>query len=235
MKNCIVQFHVDAETYDSPEYNNISVNQKLLPFSFESVKRYSEKINVDHVIVNEKRINWIHPTFERFDLFFNNNWWKEYENILYLDTDLIVWNDAPDIFEMYRQPNKFKICYDRIARRRSKQWHEKNASSSILEEFDGYTLAKNRFNAGVFMLDKTSAKAMAEYLDYKNLVADDNVMLIYAMLKSGVGVEQMDWRFNKKNGYNCWFGHAFGQEKFNWSENNPFVVKARQQFPNIDF
>ena len=55
---------------------------------------------------------------------------------------------------------------------------------------------------------------MRPFLDYKNIKGDDNEQLIYAMLESNVEVDKMDWKYNKKNGTDCYFGHAAGQQKF---------------------
>jgi len=226
--NCIVQFHINSNKYVVPDYNNIGVNEELFRCSLISVKEYAKRINCDYVLVEDKRINHKHPTFERFDLFFNNNWWEKYEHILYLDTDLIVWPDSPDIFKMYTNTTTFKPCEDRIAKRRSTEWHKEYVKDIVLKEFPGETLQQNRFNAGVFMLNKHSANAISKFLDYKNIDIDDNSLLIYAMLKSGVKIEPMDWRFNKKNGTESWFGHAYGQKKFQ----TPFdlIEKAKKIF-----
>lgn len=229
MRNCIVQFHVSAKSYRDPTYNNIGVNEQLFEYSVKSVKNYANKIDCDYQLINEKRIDWKHPTFERFDLFFNDDWWNKYSNILYLDTDLIVWPDAPDIFRMYADESSFKICTDRIALRRSPEWHKKNVRNSALDDFSGETLQQNRFNAGVFMLNRNSAQIMKSYLDYKKILLDDNQLLIYAMLKSRVPVIKMDWRFNKKNGILCWFGHAYGQQKFK-VEQYGLLSKAKELF-----
>lgn len=228
MRNCIVQFHVSAKNYNDPNYNNIGVNEQLFEYSIRSVREYANKINCDYQLIAEKRINWIHPTFERFDLFFNESWWEQYDNILYLDTDLIVWPDAPNIFQMYPDVNNFKVVTDRIALRRSADWHKKNVADSALDEFSGEILRNGRFNAGVFMLNRNAVEKMKQYLDYKNIPLDDNQLLIYAMLKSEVPTVRMDWRFNKKNGVASWFGHAYGQQKFN--KNYDLLKKAKEIF-----
>jgi hypothetical protein len=229
MNNCIVQFHISADTFKDPNYNSIGVNDELLKYSLLSVKQYAERIGADYQIVQDKRINWIHPTFERFDLFFNNEWWKKYEHILYLDTDLIIWPDSPDIFKMHTDTKTFKPCEDRIAKKRSITWHEDHVKNNALNEFSGDVLQQNRFNAGVFMLNKHSAVMISKFLDYRNIDLDDNSLLIYAMLKSGVEIELMDWRFNKKNGTNSWFGHAYGQQKFN-NKSFKLLEKAKKLF-----
>ena len=75
------------------------------------------------------------------------------------------------------------------------------------------------------MLTKKAVERMSPYLDYKNLQGDDNEMLIYAMLASKVKVEQLDWRYNKKNSVSCYFGHASGYEKFKPNYNMLAVAK----------
>jgi lipopolysaccharide biosynthesis glycosyltransferase len=213
-RNLVVQFFVSVEEYEDPTYNQIGVNKELYRYSTISVEQYAKKIGADYKLMTEPVINWIHPTFERFDLFFNDTWWQQYDNILYLDTDVIVWPVAPDVFKEYPSTMSFKPVYDRIARKNSLSYHKQRAKDTCLEKFEPSILQKKRFNAGVFMLNKTCVKIMKKFLDYKNLNGDDNEQLIYAMLESNVDVDQMDWRYNKKNGTECYFGHASGQQKF---------------------
>ena len=227
-KNLIVQFFVSADEYKDPTYNQIGVNEELYKYSTISVKKYSEKIDADYQLVTEAKINFIHPTFERFDLFFNDEWWKTYDHILYLDTDVIVWPDSPNVFVEYPSMDSFKPVFDRIARKNSIQYHEERAKGTCLEQFSPSILQQSRFNAGVFMLTQHSAHRMKPFLDYKNLTGDDNEMLIYAMLQSGVDVEQLDWRYNKKNGTSCYFGHASGYQKF--KPNYDMLRIAKEKF-----
>ena len=162
------------------------------------------------------------------DLFFNDDWWKLYDNILYLDTDVIVWPESPDIFQEYPDLTSFKPAQDRIAKMKSEKFHIERANNTCLDVFEAKVLQDSRFNAGVFMLNKKSAEMMRPHLDYKNLQGDDNEMLIYAMLKSKVEVQKLDWRYNKKNGTKCYFGHAMGQQKF--SKNYDMLELAKKTF-----
>lgn len=213
-RNLIVQFFVSVEKYSDPTYNQIGINEELYKYSTISVEQYAKTIGADYKLITEPKINWIHPTFERFDLFFNDEWWEQYDNILYLDTDVIAWPTAPNVFTEYPSTHSFKPVFDRIARKNTLEHHEQRVSGTCLEKFEPAVLQKKRFNAGVFMLNKNCVEIMKKFLDYKTLNGDDNEQLIYAMLESKVEVDQMDWRYNKKNGTNCYFGHAMGQQKF---------------------
>ena len=227
-KNLIVQFFVPAKQYKDPTYNQIGVNDELFKYSKISVEAYAKRIGCDYKLVTEAKINFIHPTFERMDLFFNSSWWQQYEQILYLDTDVVVWPDAPNVFEQYPNLKSFKPVQDRIAKKNSLEYHTHRAKGTCLEKFDAELLQSKRFNAGVFVLTQHSAHRMKPFLDYKNLTGDDNEMLIYAMLQSGVDVEQLDWRYNKKNGTSCYFGHASGYQKF--KPNYDMLRIAKEKF-----
>ena len=213
-KNLIVQFFVSVEKYSDPTYNQIGINEELYNYSTISVKQYAKRIGADYKLITEPKINWVHPTFERFDLFFNDEWWKQYDNILYLDTDVITWPTAPNVFAEYPSTQSFKPVFDRIARKNTLEYHKQRAKGTCLEKFDANILQANRFNAGVFMLNKHCVDMMRPFLDYKKIKGDDNEQLIYAMLESNVEVDKMDWKYNKKNGTDCYFGHAAGQQKF---------------------
>jgi len=229
MSRClIIQFFVSADGYTHPGYNQIGVNKELYTYSTRSVKQYAEKINVDYRLITKSKINWIHPTFERFDLFFNEEWWEKYDHILYLDTDVIVWPTSPNVFEQYPSLETFKPVHDRIANKNTLAYHKDRAEGTCLEKFDPAVLKRSRFNAGVFMLNQTAVEKMKQHLDYQNLNGDDNEQLIYAMLESGIEVERMDWRYNKKNGINCYFGHASGQKKF--QPNYSMLTHAKEIF-----
>jgi lipopolysaccharide biosynthesis glycosyltransferase len=228
MKNCVVQFYMESAGFPQPNFVNIKVNEELLEYSKKSSKLYANKCGADYILINKPKINHIHPTFERFDLFSNMKWWKKYDHILYLDTDVICWPSAPNIFEMYSNKESFKVCEDRIAKKKSTSWHEQREKDTILSNFKPEVLRTNRFNAGVFMLNEYSANIISAHLKYKEYNDDDNRILIHAVLSSGVSTEFMDWRFNKKNGVKSWFGHGYGQEKY--KTNNKLLSMARQIF-----
>ena len=228
MKPLIVQFFVPAKEYTDPTYNQIGVNEELYKYSVKSIKKYAKTYGIDYKMISKAKINHVHPTFERFDLFFNNDWWKKYTHILYLDTDVIIWPNSPNVFDEYNCVDSFKPVHDRIAKNKTLLYHKERAKGTCLEKFKPSQLRQSRFNAGVFMLTEKSAKKMAQHLDYKTLQFYDNEMLIYAMLESKVKVEKLDWRYNKKNGVTCYFGHAMGYEKF--KPNYPILKLAKETF-----
>ena len=78
------------------------------------------------------------------------------------------------------------------------------------------------------MLTQPSASVMKPYVDVGSFKDDDNLHMIDIMLQSGVSVEYMDARFNKKMGITSWFGHAYGQDKHR--PNNKVISQCRKIF-----
>ena len=213
--------------FSQPEFNNLGHSNELFEFSKKSVETYAKRCGADYQLVSEPRINHRHPTFERFDLFKNESWWKDYDHILYLDTDVICWPHAPNIFEMYPSKEHFKPVEDKLARKRPLDHHARTSEGSCLTKYSPALLQEKRFNAGVFMLNQKSAEKMCNYIDLSD-PSDDNQMLIDIKIKSRVPTEYMDARFNKKMGVTSWFGHAFGQNKL--VPNNKLISKCREVF-----
>jgi hypothetical protein len=228
MRTLVIQFFMEPKSFEEPNFVNIGLDRELLEYSKLSARLYAKKCKADYKLITEPKINYKHPTFERMDLFHNNEWWDKYDQILYLDTDVICWPKAPNIFEMYPNLDSFKPVDDRKAMLKSPEWHVEREKDSILKKFDGVTLRTKRFNAGVLMLTRIACEIMKPFLNYKEFTDDDNRQLVYAMLESGVKTEYMDPMFNRKNGIDCYFGHAFGQKKF--IPNNKVIRTARNTF-----
>jgi len=225
--NCIVQYFMAPQTFSQPKFNNLGLNEELLEYSKLSAQKYAEKIGCDYVLIDTPTINHRHPTFERFDLWYNSIWWKKYTHVLYIDTDVICWPEAPDIFQMYPDTVSFKPCDDPLAKKRSIQHHQNTSKNTCLEKYDPKILQQKRFNAGVFMLNSQCVEKMKPYIDL-NDPSDDNQMLIDIMLKSQVQTTYMDSRFNKKMGVSSWFGHAFGQSKL--ESDNKVLSRCRSLY-----
>lgn len=71
--------------------------QKLAKLTHPSIKAYAERIGADFIILNESQKAMSHPDWEKFQIF---DLLSKYRRIAYLDTDLIVREDCPDLFKM---------------------------------------------------------------------------------------------------------------------------------------
>ena len=57
---------------------------------------YAKKINADFLSINEKNISQTTPHWEKFQIY---DLLKKYDRILYVDTDIIIRADAPNLFD----------------------------------------------------------------------------------------------------------------------------------------
>ena len=194
MKNLIVQIYVDTKKYENP--NLLPSFDNLSETSFTLARQYAKKTNSSYLLLTDAYINHIHPTYERFRLFEEPRWTDEYDHVLYLDSDVFIYQDSPNIFEMYAEVNEFKVCT-----------HWSNYR---------YGIEEKSFNAGVFMMNKYSRDIMLPLLNYKRDVAPishDNAVLADCVEQSGVNLKFMDARFNAKNSEIGFFCHAWGSGK----------------------
>lgn len=68
----------------------------LAEISHSTLKEYAKKINADFLNISEVKISQTTPHWEKFII---SDLLKQYERILYLDTDLIVRLDTPNLFD----------------------------------------------------------------------------------------------------------------------------------------
>ena len=144
MKNVIVQIFMDKKGWE--EENRLDAqSEQVLFLSNVLVKHYAKKINSDYKLITKPIINFKHPTWERFQLF-DDQWINNYDNILYLDTDVFTWPEAPNIFELLDNTafNIVKHCNNKT--------------------YNGHPM----FNAGVFAINKSCAIEMRKFIKKEN-------------------------------------------------------------------
>ena len=87
MKTLIIQYYIDINLYSQPEFNGIGPTD-VEKYSEYSFKKYCNKYGHDFLRVTEPKFGYIHPTWERFDLWFNKEWLDKYDQILYVDNQI---------------------------------------------------------------------------------------------------------------------------------------------------
>jgi hypothetical protein len=145
MKTAVVQIYVDLKGYSNPDL--MPKFDDLSKVSFDLAKKYSQKVKAEYFLITDPRVNYIHPTYERFTLFEDPYWTDNFDQILYLDSDVFIYDTAPNIFEMYSSLNNFKVC---------QHWSE------VRYKHKGVLPGSHTFNAGVFILTKHSRDVMLQ-------------------------------------------------------------------------
>lgn len=71
--------------------------KKISKFTHPLIKSYAERIRAEFVVLDKISMSKTSPHWEKFSIFHLLN---KYERILYLDTDLIVRSDCPNLFDI---------------------------------------------------------------------------------------------------------------------------------------
>lgn len=227
-KNLVVQIYCSLENFSQPE--RLAKHDEIKELSTTIAEYYAKRCNADYLLIDKPVLNFRHPTYERFR-FWEEDWWLDtYDQILYIDTDVFCWPEAPNIFQTF-PGQEFKVA-------RHWQWREwagdKNAK--IAEgEFAGltfYDLNRIEFNAGVFVITQKSRDIMRPYLNYRDTpdTSDDSKVLHKLILDSNVPLEIMPKQWNGKNirRSGCYFAHLWGGKKHRDPINFPPIVEARE-------
>lgn len=121
--------------------------KKMRKVTHLSINAYAEKIGADFICIDKQKISITTPHWEKFQIF---NLLNKYERILYLDTDLIVREDCPDLFDIVPK-NKLGAFNEASYTERSKE-----LLIDICKEY-GVTLPSwngHYYNSGVLVISR---------------------------------------------------------------------------------
>ena len=199
MRNLVIQYYIDIQKYTQPGYNNLKPSP-IEEYSTHSFKQYCGKFDLDYCRITGPKINFKHPTWERFDLWTDPSWWDRYEQIMYVDSDVVALPDAPNVFELYKDLDTFKFARYNRYRKMPVEIHASSNRDTIFKDIDPAIIQKKRFQTGVFILTKKIAEAMLSTVkEYSKCKVDDGQFLNWAVMHSGVPYTEMDLKFNVKN------------------------------------
>ena len=242
MKNLIIQYYIDVNKYSDPTYNNLTPSP-LESYSSHSFKIYCQKFGHDYVKISEPKINFQHPTWERFDLWTDRAWWDKYDQIMYVDSDVIALPWAPDIFSVNNNANAFKSPWYHKFRNMDKKNEEKYLEKfNFLRDLPKGSISSKFIQPGVFIVTKNCTKQMLPFVEkYKDITdkdVNDGIFLNYCIAKSGVTTVDLDRKFNHKNNgqrmdyKTIYFLHAAGGKKH--KKDVKIWQEMKQMFPEVN-
>jgi len=201
MKNLVIQYYIDTNFYTQPNFNNIGPSP-IEQYSSYSFQLYCKKHNIDYMKITMPKIKFRHPTWERFDLWEDRSWWDRYDQIMYVDSDVIAMPHSPNIFYGLRPDESFKSPvyrkYRSVSPEQAKILAEKNLLS---HEIDAIEIRNKFIQPGVFILSKLCTEKMLPLVsEFKHTAynIDDGMFLNYCLVKSGVPLMDLDYRYNYK-------------------------------------
>jgi hypothetical protein len=223
MKRAIIQYNVDISKYDEQNFKTIiqSTTDFIEKYSKLSFKSYCDKYDIDFIRVEEPKVNFKHPTWERLDLWLDQTWFEKYDEICYTDTDVFAMPWAPNIFSIHENDNFKKAKYHKTLKRDPKDlWW--------LYDISVETYKQNGFQTGVWILTKKSrnesVSLIKKYKEDQHKFEHDGQFVPYCVMKSGTEISNLPEAFNTKwwpnIGFNenVYFYHAFGRSKYTHTE-----------------
>lgn len=186
-----------------------------------SQKKYAEKIDVDFYVRKEWR-NWNEDLKTDCEKRHIVKLLESYDKVLYLDADVFIRDNAPDIFEKYRLKTLVmynEVLYNGVQMDDHIDYCAKTYNIEWLKTHGHY----DWYNAGVMLCGRGSEKAF----DYnpKNFFKFPNMPMIYDMpymhyniFKNNIYVDLLDEEFNtmvyfKDDGYFLHFANVLDRDE----------------------
>lgn len=164
-------------------------HQKMAEITHPLIKSYAEKIGADFKVISEQKISETTPHWEKFQIY---DFSKTYDHILFLDTDIIVRNDCPNLFELVSHEKIGAFNESPFARREKKIMDKvTRAYDKTLADWDG-----RYFNTGVLVLSKTHQKFFKKpEKEVDDFYEQSYLNLVFALEKTPMF--ELDFRFNR--------------------------------------
>lgn len=170
--------------------------QELASISHPMISAYAEKCNADFVVFD--RLTTQVPGYTKFDLI--RGLLKKYERVLYLDTDLLVRFDAPDLFEMYESDTFVAFNEEHLFPERAAQKANFCAANSLPVP-PGWTDSKRYYNTGVMLCSRDHAgvfqQGVAEKLKEVDHFGEQTYLNYRLYTAGGLRVADLPYRFNR--------------------------------------
>lgn len=176
-------------------------------FARKCLRQYARKIGADLKIIDspKNKIPGLSPfNFSKVawaQKFLLNTYLKNYDRVLYMDADIIIHPDAPDIFATYSDRSKVYMFNEGAIENRIKEYNDIGSHLGNIEvpEVDGQ---KVYFNAGVILFSKES-----DYLKFTDVKEVEKICnkinfyeqtyFNYLIFKNKLGYGMLDANFNR--------------------------------------
>ena len=260
-----MQIYMDLDKFEQMNGPNVSGHCKkilknsddFVEMSSRMAKKYAERTGADYVFLRDNPvINVNHPVNEKIQPLMPM-WTEKYDQILYLDSDVFCWPEAPDLFEIC-PPNTFaiterKIFYESYIGADARFRHNRkmakifkidtrflyrlNSRKTEVKSFGNRLDIRKMlkycyFNSGVFMVGgKEVGDEMMKYLSH-NLLSKWSVeaVLNHMVAASNVNVFEFPKEFNMNPGRpnNLGVSHYFSH--FDISKRSEKHIKFKEYY-----
>ena len=160
----------------------------LAKFTHPTIQKYAEKIGAKFIVIDKQRISQTSAHFEKFQI---ANLLNTYNRIIYIDTDVIVREDCPNLFDLVPE-NKLGMFNEGAIMEREEAM--KQTATEYGESLKNWN--KKYYNSGVMVISrmhkplfKKPEKELWNYYEQSYL----NLMIH----KQEIKMFDLDYRFNR--------------------------------------
>lgn len=228
MKRLIYQVQISNSAINYVGNKSFRYVQNLYKLSANQAKKYAQECNSDyHVITDTSFLPTKHPIYQKLKVFT----FTDYDQILYVDSDAVICNNIPNIFDLY-QEHEFSAPWDWNWDSSSVYYKKyKQRVNKIYNASENY----NPFNSGVMLINKSflikNKDNWLKYIDsfdkkgfqdqgiFNKLIVDNNE--VYNNLP-------LDWGSCARKGK--YIIHLYGHKKNNF-DIEKFCKKNNFMFP----
>ena len=166
--------------------------KEMSELTHPTIKKYADKINAEFVIINKSKLNLADPGFEKLQLI---EILKYYDRVIYLDTDLIVMNNCPNLFDVVPEDALGAFIEDQYWMI-SKEVDHRERIIQTQKRFRDIGWVIEYINTGVMILGK---KHIEIFSLPSNYIVDlrEQTQLNYNIKYLGYWIHDIGLRFNK--------------------------------------
>lgn len=163
-------------------------HKKISDFTLPFIKNYAEKINADFININEFRTDYITQKWNKFYIYELLN---QYKRIIYLDIDVIIRKDCPNLFDIVPENKLGMFNEGRYVARFEFLEQASEYYGEPLKKWNG-----KFFNSGVMVISRIHKQLfkMPKGIDY---VETDQPYLNLRILNDKIDMFELDYRFNR--------------------------------------
>jgi len=206
MKNIVFQINVPNYSKNNPDKVQYGYDQNMYEVSNSYARNYAKKFNADYYILTNpldySPAAGKHLDYQKLKIYDFMN----YDAILYLDSDYIIKDNAPNLFELCQ--GKFSAVLDQ--------------GKAVVDKAKELNMPTDRyFNAGMmhipkYVLEKTK-DVSNEYLKHEYTLQGQG-LLNKMFYDCGIGIfplDYMDWNPVKRT-WGTYADHYSGNKKSRW-------------------
>jgi ADP-heptose:LPS heptosyltransferase len=168
----------------------VSIGEKYKPISdltHPTFKDYAKRVGADFVVLDKQEVSKTTPQWEKFRIYHLLN---KYERILYVDTDLIIRDDCPNLFDL--------VTEDRIGLFDESRFTDRRGLVQSMADYFGKNVSYNGkyYNTGVMVISRCHKMLFAKpEVEVGNFY--EQTFFNMRLFDEKVKIKNLDYKFNR--------------------------------------